>query len=110
MALRKSNHMRVVARGKRKPLTPPADPHAAARGQMHTEIARRLARAFMSTQAGTSYDTARRDYGHLPPGTYWMALAEQVVADWTAGRITPNRDRLWREYFNRQDPHDPPDQ
>jgi hypothetical protein len=48
---------------------------------MHTEIARRLALAFVSYQGCITYETARRRRGHHAPGVYWIALAKQVCAD-----------------------------
>jgi hypothetical protein len=54
---------------------------------MHTEIARRLAFAFTSYQGRITYETARRRFGHAEPGRYWIALAEQVCADYSDGRV-----------------------
>jgi hypothetical protein len=50
-------------------------------------LGRHFALAFVAYMGSITFRTAEKNYGHVPPSAYWIALGEQVAADYAAGRF-----------------------
>jgi len=68
---------------RRKKTSRPSGP----RQHRFPELARYFALAFISYQTDVRFQTALKNYGQRPTGRYWLDLADQVAADYAAGRF-----------------------
>lgn len=50
-------------------------------------LGRHFALAFIAYMGSITFRTAEKNYGHVPPSAYWIALGEKVAADYAAGRF-----------------------
>jgi hypothetical protein len=92
-----TSRMKLVKKKRRGPTRPAPSPsiddREAISDEMYVEIGRRLALAVLSYQGAITYETARKNYGSVPPGSYWINLAKRVSADYTSGRFGGWRSR-----------------
>lgn len=61
--------------------------HAAETQRMHERIGAAFACAFIAYMSSTRYQTVEKELRGQPPSAYWIQLAEQVTADYSAGRF-----------------------